>query len=77
MDGLRRFAAFNCRIEGRECARARAPAVVLGANWLGLPSVSDANPNRFGHQREKGAADAPTTSTSLPSMRQLNAAQRR
>jgi hypothetical protein len=42
-------AAFNCIIEGRECARAQARAVVLGANCLGLGPVSEPNPRQFGN----------------------------
>jgi hypothetical protein len=42
--------------------------VVLGANWVGLPSVSDDNPTQFGHQRPRGAAGATTTADSFPSV---------
>jgi hypothetical protein len=62
-------------VPGRE-----APAVVLCANWLGLASVSGANPNQFGNRPlRRPIAHAPTTAASLPSMRQLtprSAAQR-
>jgi hypothetical protein len=36
-----------------------------------LASETDANPDWFGHRRDEGAADAPTTATSFPSMRQF------
>jgi hypothetical protein len=56
--------------EGKERARAQARAVVLGANCSGLGSVSGPNPEQFGHQRHRGAARAPTTADSLPSVMQ-------
>jgi hypothetical protein len=67
-----------CRIEGREspAAPGRAARGRPSANCPGLASVSGGNPGQFGHQRSRGAAGAPTTAHSLPSMMQLNAAQR-
>ena len=65
LDGL------NSIIEGRECARAQAPAVVLGANCFGLGPVSAHKPKRFGNRPPpEPNARAPTAAHSLPSMRQ-------
>jgi hypothetical protein len=63
--GFVRLRRRNSIIEGRERAAVGALAIVLCANRLGLPPVSDANPMQFGRQREEGAASAPTTATLL------------
>jgi hypothetical protein len=38
---------------------------LLKANCVGLLPVSESNPTQFGHQREEGAASAPTAATLL------------
>jgi len=45
------------------------------ANQSGYDPETGPNPDWFGHQRDRGVASADTAAHSLPSMRQLDAAQ--
>ncbi len=63
---------LNSIIEGRECARAQAPAVVLGANCVGIsvPVSAQQSDAVRAPGRSRSRPRAPTTAHSLPSMRQ-------
>ena len=59
------------RIEGRQWAAVVAPAVVLGANCLGLGPVSEPNPRQFGNLDLAGSHGRSGRRYSLPSMKQF------
>ena len=72
----RRCSALNSLIEGRECARARPLAVVLGANCPGLLPLSGSNPGAVRAPAPLRSRTRPDRRYSLSLDAAVNAAQR-